>query len=69
MNVELRADDVSSPIATGIVMGGANGEMGPFDGTIEFSRPTAPAGALVLLTISSESGNVAESTVVRVNFA
>jgi hypothetical protein len=69
VNVELRADDVAAPIATGIVMGGANGEMGPFDGTIEFTRPAATAGALVLLTISPESGNVAEATVVRVNFA
>ena len=69
VNVQVRADDVAAPIATGIVMGGANGEMGPFDGTIVFTRPASDAGALVLLTTSPENGNVSEATVVRVDFA
>jgi Immunoglobulin-like domain of bacterial spore germination len=69
VNVQVRAEDVTAPIATGTVMGGANGELGPFDGTIEFSRPASNAGALVLLTISPKDGNVSEATVVRVDFA
>ena len=50
-------------------MGGANGEFGPFDGTLSFSPPTATAGSLMLLTRSAEDGSVTEATVVRVKFA
>ena len=60
---------MTPPLGTGIVMGGANGVMGPFDGTLEFSAPTpGSSGALVLLTRSAENGNVTEATVVRVKF-
>ena len=41
VNTEVRSDGSTQPIGTGIVMGGANGEFGPFDGTLSFSPPTA----------------------------
>ena len=69
MNTEVRADGSTQPIGTGIVMGGANGEFNPFDGTLSFSPPTATAGSLMLLTRSSEDGSITEATVVRVKFA
>ena len=69
VNTEVRSDGSSQPIGTGIVMGGANGEFGPFDGTLSFSPPTATAGSLVLLTRSAEDGRVTEATVVRTKFA
>ena len=68
VNTEIRADGSTQPIGTGIVMGGANGELGPFDGTLSFSAPTANAGALTLLTRSAADGTVSEATVVRVRF-
>jgi hypothetical protein len=69
VNTEVRADDSTQPIGTGTVMGGANGQMGPFDGSVTFSRPSASAGALVLFTRSAEDGSITEATVVRVKFA
>ena len=63
------SDGSTQPVGTGIVMGGANGELGPFDGTVTFTRPSASAGALMLLTRSAEDGSVTEATVVRVKFA
>lgn len=69
VNVEVRQDDLRTPLGTGFVMGGANGELGPFDGAVAFTPPTAAAGALVLTTVSMESGHVWEAQVVRVRFA
>ena len=40
VNTQVRQDGVTPPLGTGIVMGGANGVMGPFDGTLEFSAPS-----------------------------
>ncbi len=68
VNTEVCADGSTQPIGAGIVMGGANGEFGPFDGTLSFSPPTATAGSLMLLTRSSEDGSITEATVVRVTF-
>jgi len=69
VNTQVRQDGSTQPIGTGIVMGGGNGTMGPFDGTLSFSQPSAPAGALVLLTLSAKDGTVSEATVVRVKFS
>ena len=66
VSVEVRQDGARQPIGTGFVMGGSMGEMGPFDGTVSFRRPTAEAGAIVLLTHSAEDGRVWEATTVRV---
>jgi hypothetical protein len=69
VNTQVRQDAGTEPLGTGTVMGGANGQMSPFDGTLAFSRPTTASGAVTLLTRSAEDGSVAEATVVRVKFA
>lgn len=68
LSVEVRQDGKDTPIGTGIVTGGANGEMNPFDGTVTFERPTATAGAVLFLTHSADDGRVMEASTVRVNF-
>jgi hypothetical protein len=69
VNTQVRQDTGTEPLGTGIVMGGANGQMSPFDGTLAFSRPSTASGAVMLLTRSAEDGSVAEATVARVKFA
>jgi hypothetical protein len=69
VNVLVVSDASTEPLGEGFVMGGANGELGPFDGTIEFAAPTAPMGALILLTYSAEDGRVTEASVVRIALA
>jgi len=68
VDVEIRQDGSLIPLATGIVMGGANGEMGPFSKAFPFGRPVASSGAIVLKTMSAQDGHIAEATVVRVRF-
>lgn len=68
VSVEIRADGARRPIGEGYVMGGSMGEMGAFDGTVSFAEPSAPMGAIVLLTRSMEDGHVWEASVVRVGF-
>ena len=68
VTVQVRQDGTRQPIGTGSVMGGSMGQMGPFDGTVTFRRPTAKAGAVLLLTYSMEDGRVWEASVVRVSF-
>jgi hypothetical protein len=69
VNVEIRQDDALNPLAKAIVMGGSNGQMGPFSKAVAFGTPTAPRGAIVLKTFSSKDGNVVEASVVRVRFS
>jgi hypothetical protein len=69
VQTEVRQDGTATPLGSGFVMGGASGELAPFDGTLTFIPPTAASGALVLHTLSAESGAVMQATVVRVNFA
>jgi hypothetical protein len=68
VNVSIREDDSSRPLAESFVMGGANGQFGPFDAAVKFSAATSPYGAIVMYTISPESGHVSEATVIRVGF-
>jgi hypothetical protein len=68
VSVEVRQDGTRQPIGTGFVMGGSMGEVGPFDGTVSFRRPTARAGAVLLLTHSMDDGRVWEASTVRVAF-
>lgn len=68
VTVEVRQDGTKAPIGTGFVMGGSMGEVGPFDGTVTFRRPTARYGAILLLTYSMEDGRVWEASTVRVAF-
>jgi len=68
VNVSLRLDDATAPLAEGTAMGGANGQTGPFETTLAFAVPTGRRGALVVSTISAKDGTVAQATVIRVRF-
>lgn len=69
VNVEVRQDGSRDPIGSSRVMGGSMGEMGPFAGSVAFTSPNGGQGALVLFTVSMQSGNRYEATIVRVTFA
>ncbi len=69
VQVSIRQDNSDKPLADGYVMGGANGQMGPFDTTLKFASPTSTSGALVLYTVSAADGKVSEAAVMRIRFA
>ena len=69
VNVSIRQDDHGAALAEGYVMGGANGQFGPFDASMRFAHPTSRYGAIVMYAISSENGHPAEATVIRVRFS
>jgi hypothetical protein len=72
VNTRLFADGTPTALATGFVMGGSMGTMGPFADALTFPAPPATAGgggALVFLTLSPEDGRVLLATVLRVHFA
>ena len=69
VNVQIRQDGVLAPVKEAIVMGGSNGVMGPFSGTVDFTKPTAKAGAIVLKTVSAKNGNISEASVIRVTLS
>ena len=69
VQVEVREDGNAEPLARGFVMGGANGELGPFHSTLEFSEPSSAFGTIFFFTTSSEDGRVLEASVIRVVFA
>ena len=68
VNVQIRQDGAVTPLASDIVMGGSMGQMGPFSKAVSFSKPTAARGAIILKTLSAEDGNIAEATVLRIQF-
>lgn len=68
VQVHIREDGRREPIGMGFVTGGGQ-EPGPFEGTIHFSTPRAPAGAIVLFTESADDGQVWQAAVVRVRFS
>ncbi len=67
VQTQVRADDVTAPLATSYVTGGSTA-MGPFSGSLPFTRASATSGAVVLLTTSAEDGSVRQATVLRVRF-
>ena len=69
VQVEVREDGNTEPLARGFVMGGANGELGPFHSTLEFSEPSSAFGTIFFFTTSSEDGRILEASVIRVVFA
>ena len=69
VDVEIGQDATPQVVGEGFVMGGANGEMGPFDGTVSFSGVTSDHGSIRLRTISMEDGSTREASVIRVGFA
>jgi hypothetical protein len=53
----------------GVVTGSGTAELGPFEGRVSFSRPTADAGWLLFYTQSEADGvGIVEATSVRVRF-
>jgi hypothetical protein len=68
VSVEVRETGSTAPLTQDFVMGGANGEVGPFAKDIAFDAPTATTGALVLQTFSMEDGRIWEATVIPVSF-
>lgn len=68
VNVEIRQDDSTDPLAEDIVMGGSMGDMGPFSKAITFDAPKANAGAIILKTYSAKDGTISEAGVLRVSF-
>jgi hypothetical protein len=68
VNLSIRQDDSTRPLAEAFTMGGST-RMGPFDTTVRYTTPTKPYGAIVMYTISSETGHTLEATVIRVRFA
>lgn len=69
VDVRVREDGSTMPIGEGFVMGGANGVMGPFTGSVTFDAASVDAGAVLFTTSSMESGDIWEATVVRVTFS
>ena len=69
VNVEIREDGNAQALGTGFVMGGGNGEFGPFQSTLTFTAATQDYGALVFVTVSPEDGGILEAAVVRIAFA
>jgi len=69
VNVQIRQDGVLAPVKEAIVMGSSNGVMGPFSGTVDFAKPTAKTGAIVLKTMSAKDGSILEASVIRVRFS
>ena len=67
--VEVVARRSGEPLGSGFVTGGSMGEMGPFDGTVDFSAADTDDGAVVFLTRSEEDGSVWDAAVVPVTFA
>ena len=70
VNVEVREDGMlaGQSLGEGFVTGGG-GPAAPFDGTIAFTTPTKPGGAVVFFERSSADGQgVLRATVVRVAF-
>ncbi len=68
VNVEVREDGNAQALGSGFVMGGGNGQFGPFDSTLTFTAPTQEFGAVVFFTVSPEDGGILEAAVVRIAF-
>lgn len=69
VNVQIRQDGTLTPLASSIVMGGSMGRMDTFSKAVSFSKPTAERGAIILKTLSAKDGDIAEATVLRIQFS
>lgn len=68
VQVSVRDPGVEEPLGTGFVTGGSMGEMGPFEGTVEFEPGDAVDGAILFATVSMEDGQVWEVAAIPVVF-
>jgi Immunoglobulin-like domain of bacterial spore germination len=65
--VSVLAQGDPAPLGREPLIGGANGDVGPFSGHIRFAAPAAGGpGAIVLTTDSAEDGRIWQATVVPV---
>jgi hypothetical protein len=68
--VSVVAQGGARPLGRKPLIGGANGDVGPFNGQIRFDAPTVGGpGAIVLTTDSAEDGRIWQATVVPVMLA
>src|SRR5664279_4590436 len=67
VQTQVREDDNSKPLGEGYVTGGST-SMGPFSGSLAFTKATTKYGAVVLYMTSAENGAVMEASVIRVEF-
>ena len=68
VNVAVRQDGATTPLATGTVHGGSMGVMGPFSSSLPFTAAPHHAGAIVLWTVSAKDGSVVTASALRVAF-
>ncbi len=67
VQTQVREDGNSKPLGEGYVTGRSDA-MGPFSGSLAFTKANTEYGAVVLYTISAENGAVEEASVIRVQF-
>ena len=67
VQTQVREDDNSKPLGDGYVTGRGDA-MGPFSGSLVFTKATSKYGAVVLFTVSAKDGSVMEASVIRVHF-
>ncbi|MGH3426151.1 MAG: Gmad2 immunoglobulin-like domain-containing protein [Mycobacteriales bacterium] len=65
VQTQVREDDNSKPLGEGYVNGRSNA-MGPFSGSLAFTKASTKYGTVVLYTTSAENGAVMEASVIRV---
>jgi hypothetical protein len=69
VNVEIREDGNAQALGSGFVMGGGNGDFGPFQSTLTFNAPSQEFGSVFFFTVSPEDGGILEAGVLRIAFA
>jgi len=67
VQTQVREDDNSKPLGEGYVTGRGDA-MGPFNGSLAFTKATSKYGAVVLFTISGKDRSVMEASVIPVQF-
>ena len=67
VQTQVREDDNSKPLGEGYVTGRGDA-MGPFNGSLAFTKATSKYGAVMLYAISAKDGSVMEASVIRVQF-
>ena len=68
VNVQVRQDGSLVALASGTVLGGSMGVMGPFSKSIPYAPPSSDHGAVLFRTYSAKDGRVLEASAVRVKF-
>lgn len=66
VDAAIRGRGTVEPLGSGFVTGGTYGELGPFEGSIAFSRGSVTEGVVVFSTRNMEDGSLWEATVVPV---